>query len=412
MLNKNLIPTSVFNFVKDYNIQHPTIEDIKKWWAEMGTVVNNFPFPDEEMRNHFMKERHLPLAEEIEKLSPDSKTPICDLISFGTYLETYIGDLLRDHFEFYDSKEYHNALDEELAKRRIMTHSEIDEAYDEIMKRISAPEVVTDGLLQFFLKHPSIRLANRRRAAKEDVSIARGQLNQFVRSIISMRRTLDTPRDVLKNRYNSLQERRGLFTSPTDEETFRKEGMARTLNKIRILPELQLELLRCEHPNLAEAELKDRLNRMEYNPKTLVKMQEVLLSETSTEEEKEDIHRKIYSYHSNTVIKMKHVNAQPKREECDTEARRLFQMTRENLHRINGIVRERLSTVENREVYEYINRIAGNVDQMARIQIISLRNSQFEWSMVESFILATNFLLSFSDEEILAQLKKTQYNSK
>lgn len=412
MLNKNLIPATVFDFVTEFKTTHPTIEGVKAWWDEMVTVVKDFPFPDSEMREHFMIKRYQPMEAAINKLSADSKTPLGDIVALGPAMETFIGDLLRDHFEFYDSKDYHDRLDEEFAKHQILTPKEIDDAYDDIMKRISAPEVATDGLMQYFLNHSSTRLANLRRAAKEDVSASRERLNRYARAIISMRRTLDTDRETLKARYNALQERRNLFTSPSDEEQFRQTGLAMTLNKIRLLPELYMEAQRLEHPNLSQDELNQRHNQSAFSPKILAEMRSVLLSEASTEEEKNEVHRKIYGRFDNETKRLSFLRERPLQEERDTEARRLFNMSRENIRRMNDIIRERLSKVENREVYAYLKRLAGNVDHMSRKQTIGLRNSEFEWKLIEAFIISTNFLLSFSDEEILAQLKKTQSISK
>jgi len=412
MLNKNLIPATVFDFVTEFKTTHPTIEGVKAWWDEMVTVVKDFPFPDSEMREHFMIKRYQPMEAAINKLSTNSDTPISDVLSLGPSMETFIGDLLRDHFEFYDSKDYHDRLDEEFAKHQILTHKEIDDAYDDIMKRISVPEVATDGLIQYFLNHSSTRLANLRRAAKEDVSASRDRLNRYVKAIISMRRTLDTDRETLKARYKSIQGRRELFTPSSDVKQMRQTGLEITLNKIRLLPEVYMERQRLEYPHLSQDELNERYNKSNFSPKDLAEMRKVLLSETSTEEEKTDIHRKIYSRYDNEMIRLNVLRARPSQEERDSEARRLFQLSRENLHRMNDIIRERLSKVEDRVVYDYLTRLAGNLDYMSRKQTISLRNSEFEWKLVESFIISTNFLLSFSDEEILAQLKKTQSISK
>ena len=138
MLNKNLIPATVFDFVTEFKTSHPTIEGVKAWWDEMVTVVKDFPFPDSEMREHFMIKRYQPMEAAINKLSADSKTPLGDIVALGPSMETFIGDLLRDHFEFYDSKDYHDRLDEEFANHQILTPKEIDDAYDDIMERISA----------------------------------------------------------------------------------------------------------------------------------------------------------------------------------------------------------------------------------------------------------------------------------
>ena len=406
MLNINLIPNHLYTFVRDFDVSHPTAESVQSWWKEMSEVAKNFPFPNQEMHDHFMEKRYNPMAEEMAKLSSESKTQLGDLLAHRLPMQTFIGDLLRDNFEFYDSKDLHDRLDEEFSKHTILTSKEIDAAYDDIMQRISAPEVATDGLVQYFLNHSTNRLANQRRAAKEDMSISRERLNRFVRTIISMRRTLDTDRETLKARHASIQARRELFALPNDEKALRERGMALTLNKMRLLPELFLEWKHLESPNMSADELKDRFDDFRYNGKALAVMRETLLSETSSDEEKEDIHRKIYSWFDNAQKSMQYLRERPGQEENAAEARRLFQLTRENLQKMNGKLRERLKTIDDAEVHKFLSLLAGNVSHMARKQIISLRNSQFEWTLVESFMISTNFILDLSDEEIATRLAK------
>ena len=125
-----------------------------------------------------------------------------------------------------------------------------------------------------------------------------------------------------------------------------------------------------------------------------------------SDEEKEDIHRKIYSWFENTQRTMRFLRERPNHEEVAEESRRLFQMTRENLQRMEAKLRERLKTIDDAEVYKFISLLTGNVSHMVRKQVVSLRHSQFEWSLVESFIISTNFILDLSDEEIAAHIAK------
>ena len=406
MLNINLIPTHLYTFARDFELTYPTVESVQTWWKEMSEVAKNFPFPNQKMRDHFMENRYNPMDEEIAKLSSETKAQLGVLLALRLPMQTFIGDLLRDSFEYYDSKDLHDRLDEEFSKHTILTSKEIDAAYDDIMQRISAPEVATDSLMQYFLNHSINRLANQRRAAKDDTSISRELLNRFVRTVISMRRTLDTDRETLKARHASIQARRELFGQSYDEKALRERGLVLTLNKMRMIPEIFLEWKYLENPNISTDELNDYLEKFRYNGKALAEMRETLLSETSSDEEKEDIHRKIYSWFENTQRTMRFLRERPNREEVAEKSRRLFQMTRENLQRMEAKLRERLKTIDDAEVYKFISLLTGNVSHMVRKQVVSLRHSQFEWSLVESFIISTNFILDLSDEEIAAHIAK------
>ena len=406
MLNINLIPNHLYTFVRDFDVSHPTAESVQSWWKEMSEVAKNFPFPNQEMHDHFMVKRYNPMDDEIAKLSSESKTQLGDLLAHRLPMQTFIGDLLRDNFEFYDSKDLPDRLGEEFSKHTILTSKEIDAAYDDIMQRISAPEVATDSLMQYFLSHSINRLANQRRDAKDDTSISRELLNRFVRTVISMRRTLDTDRETLKARHASIQARRELFGQSYDEKAMRERGLVLTLNKMRMIPELFLEWKYLENPNISTDELNVHLEKFRYNGKSLAEMRETLLSESSTAEEKEEVHRKIYSWFENTQRTMRFLRERPNHEEVAEKSRRLFQMTRENLQRMEAKLRERLKTIDDAEVHKFLSLLAGNVSHMARKQIISLRNSQFEWTLVESFMISTNFILDRSDEEIATRLAK------
>lgn len=291
MLDVNVIPVSILNFVKNYDLQRPTLSAVTGWWSEVNTFLETFEFPTKEIEELFYQKPYRELADGITAAIVDKHTPLLRLLVLKHPMQDMLRALLIsevDHLTAIDSNKRTGAFKEQL---KAMTISELKDFITGHLnaKCVGNPDLfntaseLSRSTLEQKLNQLDMLVLN----TSEYTVIAR----QLARLTIMQESVDEDLKYFFKSR--NLQ----IFAYETTPEAIAETGYLMTLAKLDYIYDLEVESLRLK--DLPDIPVRDEAHPNVYDQAHIAEVRELIKDQEAFQ--KARVAQKLYSRVNNML---------------------------------------------------------------------------------------------------------------